>query len=87
MQVHHLDQALKAQGIPIHGVNSNGVIHFTDEATDEHISQGNAWIQEHLNDPDPAPIPGPVSSIKLKIALMEANLINTVNNSQKVLNN
>jgi hypothetical protein len=45
MDVYRLHKNLLENGIPIHGVNSNRIIHFEDGATQQQIDDGNAIAQ------------------------------------------
>ena len=42
-----LDMELKSVGIPIHGVNSNGVISFKDDATDSQKELASNILKKH----------------------------------------
>ena len=47
INVPKLTEELQVAGIPIHGCNTKGVIHFKDEATPQHIAQAQAILNAH----------------------------------------
>jgi hypothetical protein len=50
MNVTKLDATLKAAGIPIHGVDSNGSISFKPEATSQQIADAATIVANHTDD-------------------------------------
>ena len=51
MKLYELDTLIRAVS-PIDGINSNGVIWFKPEATDEQRAAAQALMEQHISTPD-----------------------------------